>query len=210
MIQYLDNHDTACYNGYTFRRDKKTGYYLSAKPICGKRKRLHVYVWENEIGEIQKGFQVHHKDRNKDNNEIENLELLSVHEHMSIHGKERAKQSAENVVKYAMPKAKEWHKSEQGREWHVIHGIEAYSKRKPIEYKCDYCGNVFETRNIYSEKSNKFCSNKCKAAFRRESGVDDVKKICKVCGGEYYANKYANTSRCEICKSKRNKKNRDC
>lgn len=31
MIEYFDNGDVAVFDGYTFRRDKKTGYFLSAK-----------------------------------------------------------------------------------------------------------------------------------------------------------------------------------
>lgn len=43
MVQYFENGDLAFFNGVYFRRDKKTGYFLSStKP----RKRLHVYVWE--------------------------------------------------------------------------------------------------------------------------------------------------------------------
>jgi hypothetical protein len=46
---------------------------------------VHRIVWERENGRIPDGFQVHHKDGNKENNDIDNLELLSTLEHKRIH-----------------------------------------------------------------------------------------------------------------------------
>ena len=45
MVEYLENGDLALYNGYKFRKDKRTGYYLSSRIINGKRRRLHVYIY---------------------------------------------------------------------------------------------------------------------------------------------------------------------
>lgn len=200
MILYFDNHETATFNGYSFRLDKKTGYYLSSKPIGKKRKRLHVYVWEYYNGVIPGGYHVHHIDESKDNNEIENLQLLTASEHEALHwttmSEERLEKARENVIKNAMPKAKAWHKSEQGREWHKIHGVEAYASRSYNEYVCTYCGNTFRTKNCYNSASNTFCSNKCKSAYRRKSGVDDIERICERCGEIFTANKYTTAKYC--------------
>lgn len=204
-IQYYDNGDLACFNGYSFRRDKKTGYYLSSRKIGDKRKRLHVYVWECAYGEIPKGNVIHHKDKNKANNELENLELMEDKEHERLHGKDRADEMREKLIKYAQPKAIEWHKSEAGREWHAEHAKQIMKDRQAREYKCTYCGKLFQSRKIQVNSPHSFCSNNCKSAYRRKMGFDNVKKICKVCGGEYFANKYQNTSRCEDCRRKRNR-----
>ena len=45
----------------------------------------HRWVWINEIGGISDGFDVHHKDGNKDNNSISNLELVTRSEHQKKH-----------------------------------------------------------------------------------------------------------------------------
>ena len=82
MVQYFDNGDLACFDGLSFRRDKRTGYFLNSTT----HKRLHVYVWEHYNGEVPKGYHIHHKDHDKNNNEIENLVLLSASEHASLHG----------------------------------------------------------------------------------------------------------------------------
>ena len=77
MIQYYEDGDVAVFDNLVFRRDKKTGYYLNAKT----HKRLHVYVWEYYNGEIPKGCEIHHKDFDKSNNEVDNLQLLTKKDH---------------------------------------------------------------------------------------------------------------------------------
>ena len=53
--------------------------------IDGKNIRLHVYVWERVNGSKPKGHSVHHKDFDKLNYSIENLELLSHSDHFKVH-----------------------------------------------------------------------------------------------------------------------------
>lgn len=194
MIQYFDDKDLACFDGLSFRRDKKTGYYLNAKT----HKRLHVYVWEYYNGEVPKGFHVHHKDFDKSNNEIGNLTLMEAREHQSLHGKnwteERRAKQAQMLRDKAVPKATEWHKSEAGREWHLQHyeNVKELMHRKKT-FVCECCGKEFEAEET---GMNRFCSNNCKSKYRRESGVDNEKRICEYCGKEFEVNKYAKTRTC--------------
>lgn len=95
MIQYYEDGDVAVFDNLAFRRDKKTGYYLNAKT----HKRLHVYVWEYYNGEVPKGYDVHHKDFNKANNEVDNLQLLTKKDHATLHGKSWNKERYENQIK---------------------------------------------------------------------------------------------------------------
>lgn len=199
-VKYYEDNDIAVYNDVQFRRDKNTGYYLSGAAIGQSRKRLHVYVWECERGSIPVGYEVHHIDKDKSHNDIENLELLLAEEHRKLHADEITQETrewrAKNVQEKAMPKAIEWHKSEEGREWHKKH----HAQMSEVLYKkelltCAYCGEEFE-----AVKRSKYCSNKCKSAARRASGIDDVVKICQKCGGEFIANKYQKTKYCPICK----------
>lgn len=62
---------------------RESGYYAST---TGRRQYLHIAVWTHHRGKIPKGFDVHHRDENKQNNCIENLRLLSKSDHGKTHG----------------------------------------------------------------------------------------------------------------------------
>lgn len=66
----------------TFNSEKFTirnnGYYGKT---YGNRELMHRYVWRFYKGDIPKGYDIHHKDRNKTNNKIENLEIYEKSEH---------------------------------------------------------------------------------------------------------------------------------
>lgn len=198
-ILYSEDHMTAFFDNYKFKKDKNKGYYLSSKLINGKRKRLHVYVWEYFNGFVEQGYQIHHKDHNKDNNEIENLIALRKEDHQKLHKEEMTEETKEklrdNMHEKALPKAIEWHKSEAGRAWHK----ENYEKHKDsihktAEYVCEVCGKKFTT----SKNSRTcFCSNNCKSAYRRKSGVDNIETECKYCKGKFFTNKYSPAKYCE-------------
>ena len=71
-----DGIDTEFGRGYL----KDTGYiYVNHIP-------LHHLVWEKHYGKkVPKGYHVHHKDENKTNNNINNLQLMSASEHRKLH-----------------------------------------------------------------------------------------------------------------------------
>lgn len=195
-IRYYENFDLAIINGYKFRRDKRTGYYLSSSSINGKRRRLHVYVWELNNGQVPKGYQVHHIDENKYNNEIENLILLSRNKHLSLHGKENIEKfdRLDEHLKEIRKKATEWHKSKEGREWHKKHYEKCKNNFiKVEEFQCECCGKRFIGK---ANGKNKFCSNKCKSKYRRNTGIDNIIRECLFCGKEFTVNKYAKRKYC--------------
>ena len=49
-------------------------------------KLVHQWVWEKYDGRKTSGYHIHHKDRNKLNNDISNLELKTETEHSIEHG----------------------------------------------------------------------------------------------------------------------------
>lgn len=166
MIQYIENTNLAYCDGYKFRKDKKTGYWLCST----LRKRLHVYIYEKYNGAVPKGMQVHHIDHNKDNNDISNLKLLTRKEHDKIHYEEMSAEEKErrrkNLELNARPKAIEWHKSENGKEWHLKHYEQVKEKlHKKHKFKCEICNKEFESSQIRS----RFCSNVCKSKYWRKT-----------------------------------------
>lgn len=183
------------YNGVKFTRDEDTGYYLNSTLHI----RMHQYVWVCEKGDIPKGYHIHHIDGDRGNNDISNLQLLTSGEHISQHWKNKSKEEIQkyrdNLDKNARPKAIEWHKSEEGREWHREHMEKLRAEGRINAEKsmvCQQCGKVFVGRYSWS----KFCSGKCKSKARRDSGIDNETRTCEICGSEFSVNKYSKITTC--------------
>ena len=173
---------------------------------------MHIAVWEYYNGPIPHGYEIHHKDGNKHNNSIENLACLTPSEHHSLHmqqfmqDKAFVKKLHDNLDK-ARIYASKWHGSEEGIEWHREHGKRVAENMQPKEYTCLHCGEKF-WKKPFGE--NKFCSNKCKSAWRRNQGLDNETRICKICGKEFVVNKYSKAKTCSTtCGSKCSGKTRE-
>lgn len=61
-----------------------SGYIRITVPEGGNAVWEHRYVWEQANGPIPAGFEIHHINHNRADNRLENLELLSEHEHRSL------------------------------------------------------------------------------------------------------------------------------
>lgn len=184
-------------DGYKFRKDTKSGYYLSTKKIGVSRLRLHVYMWLKYNKEIPKGYEIHHKDENKDNNEIENLACLSKKEHLEWHGENVTNELKDKWCKNLdvhRHKANEWHKSKEGREWHKKHAAKTFSKDKLVymDKTCEFCNTTYSTPREWS----KFCSPNCQTKARKKSGIDNEIRQCAICEVEFAANKYSKKKTC--------------
>lgn len=193
-------------DGYKFTRDESTGYHR-----CNAiRKRLHQYVWERSNGKIEKGYHIHHIDGDKKNNALDNLELMHGSKHISLHQSQLTEEQLlikkVNFEEKARPKAIEWHKSEEGREWHKEHYLNTKDKLyKKGMFKCEQCNNDFEATD---NGVNRFCSNKCKSKWRRDSGIDDVVRRCEYCGDDFEVNKYKKRTTCSRSCTNKNGKNK--
>ncbi len=180
------------YNGIKFCRDDKTGYYLNSKI----RKRLHRYVWEQEVGAIPKGCQIHHIDGNKANNDISNLAIMTGSGHQRLHGQEPArKESSRRNIMKAISAAPAWHRSPEGKKWHAEHMI-GFKQPKDARI-CEQCGKEYQ-----GTTRQRFCSNVCKSAWRRAQGIDSEERICEICGKPFTApSKYSSSRFCSVeCK----------
>lgn len=65
----------------------KNGYRVFAHGSRDSVKRIyeHHLVWEQAYGPIPDGYEIHHKDGNKLNNKLSNLQLLTRSEHARLH-----------------------------------------------------------------------------------------------------------------------------
>lgn len=192
-VTYSEDKKHAYFNGKKYTKDDNTGYYLSSARKGKTGTRIHRDVWEFYNCKIPKGYHVHHIDHDKGNNDISNLQLLEAREHYKLHGAELTEEQRErmrrNVLENALPKSIEWHKTEAGKRWHKEHYERTKDKLyQKATFSCEYCGKEFEA---FVNGSNRFCSNACKSAWRRKSGLDDVEKVCPVCGKTFKSNKYS-------------------
>lgn len=51
----------------------------------GKNRKVHVLEWEKANGPKPKGFEIHHRDEDKGNWELSNLELMTNSDHQKTH-----------------------------------------------------------------------------------------------------------------------------
>ena len=198
--------DCVLFNGIKFRRypnSKRTGdrrYYRASG--CYRKQGisyLHREVWKFYNGEIPEGYHVHHIDGNFLNNDISNLELLEGTSHLSerASNEEWRKRNSEHLDE-VREKAAQWHKSPEGREWHVKHGIEVAQKeasKAKVECVCVVCG-----KKIYAfgskAKIRKYCSKACYAKYRRDSKIDHEVRECPICGKSFSVNRFSKTKTC--------------
>jgi hypothetical protein len=176
-------------------------FYLCGNYFQHQGKRLHIAVWRYHNGDIPKGYHVHHIDGDRTHNQIENLFLLPAGMHSSWHQhEEKRRDYQQRHIKDMRILASEWHKSEAGREMHRQLSKKQWENAEPINYICTECRKEFQSRHHYGPNENHFCSNNCKAAFRRHNLTDDVDRTCAYCGKTFRVNRY---SKAECC-------SRDC
>jgi len=68
------------FNGLKFTK-RNHGYFSQTD---GERELMHRIVWEFYKGKIPPGYDIHHKNHNKSDNRIGNLELYSKSDHAKL------------------------------------------------------------------------------------------------------------------------------
>ena len=176
--------DWIIFNGKRFTRFGK--YWRSA------RKFLHRAVWEFHYQRpIPKGYHVHHKDGNRENNDISNLQLKEGRQHLSEHQKGHKRRPVAALAALAV-----WRKTDEGRRYMSAMGKRnQHFMRAQSEFACEQCGRHFVAQDT---GINRFCSNACKARYRRRSGADRIDATCAVCGTHFMANKFKPAKCCSL------------
>ena len=166
-IEVVDENNVKC-SGLRFSRNKKTKRFVCTVSI-------YRFIWTYFNGEIPEGYEIHHRDLNPDNNDIANLQLLTVAEHRRLHnpGKE------ENYLK----KNAKHYCAVCGKEIEHRRGQSVYCSakcRRTAERiratktkTCEVCGKEFSTTS-----DARFCSQKCIGEFRKRRET----KTCPICG----------------------------
>ena len=161
--------ETVIFNGRRYNRYPNSGNPAHRRYFARSGSRLHRDVWEFHNGKIQKGFQIHHIDGDTSNNDISNLECLSFQSHRAEHhsgyvARGKSEQQLTHLAKI-QELAKDWHRSEEGREWHRKHASTSFrAPEAPKPYSkshytgvCEWCGTGFEARS----PKKLMCSTPC-------------------------------------------------
>ena len=109
-LENYSNYEIDTENGtiYSYKSNSFIGHLNSDGYIgttiysdFGDRKtiRHHRFIWEAVNGSIPKGYDIHHKDHNRSNNSISNLELIesSTHKHQHFIGKNNPMYGKQNL-----------------------------------------------------------------------------------------------------------------
>ena len=121
--------------------------------INGKCVYYHRYIMEQHLGrKLTKDEQVHHINGNKLDNRLENLELVNIKKHCSIHSKER-------IANGFRPPVKE-KKSSTTKKCYMKHYHNKIRGRKLIfrNMICPICNNHFTQLH----EKQYYCSPKCR------------------------------------------------
>ncbi|MBQ3441621.1 MAG: HNH endonuclease [Selenomonadaceae bacterium] len=195
------------------------GYYKKGKP-------LHRAVWEFYNGEVPKGYEIHHVDFNPENNQLDNLQLVTEKEHRQIHvpkGMQIPKPLKKFVCDWC---GKEYEALDNGHNHFCSQKCcNAANYNKKVERVCPVCGKKFITRKHNGART---CSRLCAAKIKKPAQIlstcifcgkefvatrkakycskkcfrkayyeqSKIKKVCVVCGKEFLASKNDDTKCC--------------
>jgi|SRR5215831_4132105 len=161
------------------------GYYSRMERV-----QLHRIVWEDHFGPIQEGYCIHHKDKDKTNNDIANLECISKSDHVKHHW-EIGGEDLRQKVKENIKKAHLWRGTAEGREYSSKHHKKLWQNAKIYKRICTVCNKEFES---LSRKKNIYCSSLCHS----RGYYDKVKeqRICQICENKFEIYRYSKTMTC--------------
>lgn len=148
---------------------------------------MHREVWEKENGQIPKGYHIHHKDGDKTNNLIKNLECLSASDHHKLTYIENLNilkgLRTANLKQYKRTKVHKKRMSKWSKEF--------WKNKQPVKSFCHRCGKEYETLMV---KSRKWCSSRCRKDYEYETMQE--KRCCEMCQKEFKVYIYSKTNCC--------------
>ena len=148
---------------------KSSGYF---KNCVQHGTYLHIAIWEFHNGPVPPGFEIHHKDGNRSNNDILNLETMSSRQHTTLHIRQR------------------FASQDYRQRWSErLKKLNADAEK--IERPCSGCGKPIEylaSQATLLRFKNVWCSDRCRGAAYRLLHPRPRKKIvlvdviCDRCG----------------------------
>lgn len=134
------------------------GYYVNRT----KERTLlaHRWVWQNHYGQIPDNMDIHHKDGDKSNNAVDNLEMLNRSDHLKEHWKDE-KEIEKRLTQLEKVRPIKWLQSEEGRKSVSEKGKQVWKDRQPHIVICEECGIEKEFK-----RWARFCCKTCYMKWR--------------------------------------------
>jgi hypothetical protein len=103
----------------------------------GRRIYYHIYLWQLENGPVPSGHVIHHRDRNKRNNNLNNLELMTVREHNVLHHTKHGR-TITDAEEYEREKRKRYYESHKAQILAAKHEEYKKNRDKYVSYSRQY------------------------------------------------------------------------
>lgn len=166
---------TQIFDGKTYRLYKGQRYFRRTDKKTSKSgiKYLHRAVWEYHYGQIPNGLMIDHINRDKADNRIENLRLVTAKENRMNVDPEVNQKARERMIAYNSQDCGKWWQDEEKKKKRAERLSLSWKKREAFEKKCLYCGKVFTARH----KSASYCSKECRCINYFKNGVKTCQRI---------------------------------
>lgn len=184
---------------------QSSGRYFQSGIKTDNERLLHRRIWSDANGQIPPKHHIHHINGDWRDNDIQNLECVLGIEHSRDHMLERnatpeGRKATLGALAKAAPMAKEWHASEEGRQWHRKHATTTLVDRPLVNKVCERCKASFQTKNPHIAI---YCSSACMQAIAFRRYFDDPRE-CAHCGNGFLANCHRATAFCSrACSNQR-------
>jgi len=196
VVEVIDDH-TQVFNGEKFCLCKD-GHLKNTQAI-------HQRVWRYNYGEVPKGYEIHHIDHDKTNNDISNLQLMTRGEHQAHHNpKGSTRKKLQTFVCEVCGKEYQAYKCGSNRFCSSLCRSRYRQQNETFSKTCPQCGKKFET---YRSNNATYCSHACAMDAKRK--YQPEKRICPICGKEFTTVAYKNQRFCSVSCANKGRKRRN-
>lgn len=162
-----ENHQE--FNGKRYGLYKSNRYYRRTVSTNGKKTTasLHREVWEYHNGAIPDNLVIDHIDRDRHNNDISNLRLVTWKGNRDNMSEENKQKSRDRLAKYNSLQTGKWWQDEDRKKKRAESLSSSWSTREPIQKVCILCGNIFYAKHNVA----KYCSKECRQENYFKNGI---------------------------------------